>query len=234
MDLGRAQPRARLVRGAIELAGRKMRRPNFRGDGHVVALDAGARRPSPTSRSWSDISAVSMWRSPSASACSTTRAQTQPRKSQVPSPSGGMPAPLASTAGTAASRSSCRPSSARRQARRFGTCYGGLAPRHRKGGSRRPFDDLQQRASRSTRRAFALFPVAHDFDRHTDPRREGGRSPGLAAHIARMSGLDEAGSASRAAPLTWVHARHSRATADLRCRQAGNPHQASISFQPNA
>ena len=79
---------------------------------------------------------------------------------------------------------------------RFGAEY-------RKGSFRRPFDDLEQRARRSTRRTFALFPVTHGFHRHTDPRRKSGlRQPGLPAHIPRIGGFDEAGVCRCRAPLT--------------------------------
>jgi hypothetical protein len=62
IDLGKPQPRQAVLRCAFELARRKVRRPDFGGDKHLVALDARARKPSPASRSLSYISAVSIWR----------------------------------------------------------------------------------------------------------------------------------------------------------------------------
>ena len=56
------QPRQASLRRALQLARREMTRPDFGGDEHVAALDAGCAQPLPTSRSLSYISAVSTCR----------------------------------------------------------------------------------------------------------------------------------------------------------------------------
>ena len=62
IDLGQAQPRQAIVRGAFQRPRRKMRRPDFRRQNSSLRLTPEARTPSPTSRSLSYISAVSTWR----------------------------------------------------------------------------------------------------------------------------------------------------------------------------
>src|SRR6266700_1687038 len=122
-----------------------------------------ARTASPTSRSLSYISAVSTCRYPSRNARSTTRAQTRPRRSQVPSPTNGMRAPFTLiTCMIVPAGGLWSPDLLRELGR----------GQHREGQIRRPVEHFEQRARGPARRALALLPIAHRLDRHPDPGGE--------------------------------------------------------------
>jgi hypothetical protein len=67
-----------------------------------------------------------------------------------------------------------------------------LAAKHGKSCLGRPFDDPKERACRTARRALALLPVAHRFNRHADLGGERYlRQPGSSTDVAGISGINE-------------------------------------------
>src|SRR5262249_9341860 len=138
-----------------------------------------ARRPSPTSRSLSYISAVSMWRSPRRRACSTMRAQVRPLSSQVPSPIAGILAPLASTKCMNGKLAQDRPIMPWAHHNTNEIEESGLAVGYESGFRQRRKDHVggmrdhrQQRPRRTARSTLALLPVPDGFDGNAEPRGE--------------------------------------------------------------
>src|SRR5205814_7753415 len=135
-----------------------------------------ARSPSPTSRSLSYICAVSRWRWPSRSACSTMRAHTRPRNSHVPSPIAGIFAPLPSitcmvcpVVDNPISRTD-QPSTAAQAAATSDFCR--PLRQRRIGELRRPRDQREQCAGGPARQPLPLLPIPTRVERDTELGRE--------------------------------------------------------------